>query len=187
MNSAKCEENGPDKCLPAYMYDLDRKKCNECYPLGGMSKVCGENDDYMREPREVLGGKSPCELIIEAMGGEGIWDDAVHQQMMEQTHTWIESDYSSSGGYWEQKCLEPCNDYDGCCVRYDESWGDHLLGSAYEIYHGYVDEIWMCNSCENAGIKIPPQYEDHMRAWQTEDASAACHQPHHPGLVDDDW
>lgn len=102
MDSAKCEENGPDKCLPAHMYDLDRTKCNECYPLGGMSKVCGEHNEDMHEPTESwigLGGKSWCELIIEVMGGEGIWDIEVDEQMLEQTHTWV-VDPPVHGGYY---------------------------------------------------------------------------------------
>ncbi|GMI35097.1 hypothetical protein TeGR_g10718 [Tetraparma gracilis] len=155
-DSAKCEEDGPDKCLPAEYYHLDRKKCNECYPYGALSQICGKNGDdgnYMREPSEGLGGMSRCDVIIDAMGGEGIWDDAVHQQMIEQTHTWVDEE---GEGHWERNCLEPCDEYDGCdwCERRDETWSSDYdpkrSDAAYTMRLGYVDGAMKCNTCSNA-------------------------------------
>lgn len=61
------------------------------------------------------GGKSRCELVIEAMGGEGLWDEEINQQLIDQTRTWTEADW---GGYWQSYCLEE-GEYR--CERYDET------------------------------------------------------------------
>jgi hypothetical protein len=128
------------------MYDLDRTKCNECYPLGGMSKVCGEHNEDMHEP-SMFDGMSWCELIIDMMGGEGIWDDAVLQEMMEEDPFMMEA-----------------------MMRLID------VNNAYEVYDGYVDQIWKCNSCVNDDMKHgrDGEGEDSTSAWQTEDRSAAC-------------
>ncbi|GMI19827.1 hypothetical protein TeGR_g14460 [Tetraparma gracilis] len=149
MDSAKCEENGPDKCLPAHMYDLDRTKCNECYPLGGIGKVCGEHNEDMHE-LSPFGSMSWCELIIDVMGGEGIWDDAAMQQMMDENEEMM--------------------------MVFPEMMMMMDVNNAYEVYDGYVDQIWKCNSCVNDDMKHgrDGEGEDSTSAWQTEDTSAAC-------------
>lgn len=98
---------------------------------------------------------SRCELIIDAMGGEGIWDDAVHQQRMEQTHTWTEYENEEEDEegywYWKRNCLEPCDHYEGCCERHDgtwsSSWDPREDSSAYTMMLGYIDGAMKCNTC----------------------------------------
>ena len=128
-----CEENSPGKCLPARFYDLDKKKCEECYPAGSLLRCKADDEGFYNSDTvgESIGWGGfqygeVCDRIAEVMGGQLKWDEAVNQEMLKKHNTWVEND---DGGRWEANCLEYSEDGSYCNER-DRTWTTSLSGAS---------------------------------------------------------